>query len=208
VTVIVNSDYGQIIQYLLFDAVNLFYGAVILIIAWFCFARRLKGFGFRGKGIFRDLNGAVVNYLAVIPLVLIGLHIVLLVGSLLRPGFEMEVHEGLEAVSGDASLWLRVVVIFSVVVVAPFFEELMFRGLLQTVIGSYLPKPWIAIAVASVMFVLMHMNSTHWLALFGLSCVLGYSYEKSGSLVRPMLIHAIFNGVSVAMTIIAGPPVT
>ena len=35
-------------------------------------------------------------------------------------------------------------------------------------------------------------------ALFMLAMGLGYTYEKSGSLLQPIFMHALFNGVTVA----------
>jgi membrane protease YdiL (CAAX protease family) len=35
-----------------------------------------------------------------------------------------------------------------------------------------------------------------------LSCGLGYAYERSGSLLRPILMHIFFNSFSVVMTLL------
>jgi membrane protease YdiL (CAAX protease family) len=47
----------------------------------------------------------------------------------------------------------------------------------------------------------MHENPGHWPALFVLGVCLGYSYEKSGSLFRPIFIHLFFNVSSVAIAL-------
>ena len=38
---------------------------------------------------------------------------------------------------------------------------------------------------------------------FSLSIGIGYSYEKSGSLFRPIFIHALFNATSIIATLLA-----
>ena len=94
------------------------------------------------------------------------------------------------------------------VVVAPILEEMLFRGLFQTTIRSFLeiPNPrfhirnaaWPAIVISSVLFAMVHADTAHWPALFVLSLSLGYAYEKSGSLFRPIFIHSFFNAATIA----------
>jgi hypothetical protein len=88
-------------------------------------------------------------------------------------------------------------IIFTAIVVVPLTEEMLFRGMLQTVLRSYIARPWPAIIFASLVFVMFHENPQHWPALFVLSLCLGYAYEKSGSLFRPIFIHSLFNALSV-----------
>jgi membrane protease YdiL (CAAX protease family) len=62
-------------------------------------------------------------------------------------------------------------------------------------------SPWVAIVFTSVFFAILH-PPTHIPALFMLSCGLGYAYERSGSLLRPILMHIFFNSFSVVMTLL------
>jgi membrane protease YdiL (CAAX protease family) len=55
--------------------------------------------------------------------------------------------------------------------------------------------------LTSLFFAILH-PPTHIPALFFLSCGLGYAYERSGSLFRPILMHVFFNGFSVAVTVL------
>ncbi|MFZ9024246.1 MAG: type II CAAX prenyl endopeptidase Rce1 family protein [Anaerohalosphaeraceae bacterium] len=50
-------------------------------------------------------------------------------------------------------------------------------------------------------FAILH-TPTHIPALFILSVGLGYAYERSGSLLRPILMHIFFNGLSITMTLL------
>lgn len=88
-------------------------------------------------------------------------------------------------------------IVFNAIVVVPLTEEIFFRGLFQTMLRSYITKPWPAIIFASLVFVAFHENPQHWPALFAPSLCLGYAYEKSGSLFRPIFIHCLFNAMSV-----------
>jgi hypothetical protein len=57
---------------------------------------------------------------------------------------------------------------------------------------------WLSIAAGAALFAIAHANTGHWPALFILGVCLGYAYEKSGSLLRPVFIHSIFNAIMVA----------
>jgi membrane protease YdiL (CAAX protease family) len=52
-----------------------------------------------------------------------------------------------------------------------------------------------------MVFAVFHENPQHWPAMFAFSLVLGYSYEKSGSLFRCIFLHSIFNALSVFSTL-------
>jgi hypothetical protein len=88
-------------------------------------------------------------------------------------------------------------IVFTTIVVVPFAEELVFRGMLQTLLRSYIVRPWPAIIIASFIFIIFHIDTLHWPALFVLALCLGYAYEKSGSLFRSIFIHSMFNALSV-----------
>lgn len=78
--------------------------------------------------------------------------------------------------------------------IAPVAEELFFRGLLQTYLNNRLRSRWKAVALASLAFGLVHFQHPHAIvALTALGCVLGYAYERTGSLLPPIAIHAAFN---------------
>ena len=173
--------------------------AVILAFARFHFARGLKGFGFRLRTIPRDFGAALVSLLAVWPLVLAMIVLATAIGKTLRgQDFEMPQHKELELMAEFPGLFSRILIVFLAVVIAPLLEEMLFRGVLQTVIRSYVGRPWFAIVITSILFAMVHENYEHWPALFVLATGLGYLYERSGSLFQPIFMHALFNGVTVA----------
>ena len=179
---------------------------LILPLAHFHFARGLKGFGLRIRTIPRDFVAACVTLLAVWPLVLAAIVATTLIGKLISlwfwgQDFEMPQHEALEQMTQHPRAAFQILLILLAVVIAPLTEEMIFRGFFQTMIRSYLGRPWPAIVMTSVLFAMVHGNPTHWPALFVLSVAMGYAYEKSGSLWQPLFIHAMFNGLSVVSTI-------
>ncbi len=96
-----------------------------------------------------------------------------------------------------------VVALFSILIVAPFFEEFLFRGLLFSYIRTKL-GPIIAIFLSSLIFSLFHFSPSQsienialLLTLFGFGSYLGFVYEKTRSLFAPILLHVTFNSISV-----------
>ncbi|MFZ0034010.1 MAG: CPBP family intramembrane glutamic endopeptidase, partial [Sedimentisphaerales bacterium] len=172
--------------------------AVIIFLARASFARRLKGFGLDPRTIHKDFPAALLNLLSVWPLITAAIILTMLLGKLIiGPDFEIQQHEELELIRAYSQLPVRVLIIVTAVAIVPAFEEMLFRGLFQTMLRSILLKPWSSIAISSVLFALAHTNVEHWPALFVLSLCMGYSYEKSGSLLRPIFIHSLFNAISI-----------
>lgn len=171
---------------------------IALLIAKKYFVRGPVGLGLRLKTIAKDFPMAIVNLVTVMPAVLIALGLTILFGKLIYgQDFKIEEHAELELLTKYPELYIRVIIVVTTVVAAPIFEEMVFRGLFQTMIRSVLVKPWRSIFVTSLLFAIVHANPEHWPALFGLSCCIGYSYEKSGSLFRPIFVHALFNATSI-----------
>lgn len=94
--------------------------------------------------------------------------------------------------------------IVSAVILAPVFEEFIFRGLLQTFFVSLIgPRArWLAIVATSALFAVIHLGSVPWQVLpglFALSMMFGWLYEKHGSLLPCIVLHGMFNAANVVM---------
>ena len=184
---------------------------VIIFLAQGHFARRLKGFGLNAKTIHKDFFAAAVNLISVWPILMLMVILTIFFGKLIwGQDFEIRQHQELKLIMAHPQLPVRVLIIVTTVAVVPVFEEMLFRGLFQTMLRSFLSNfkfrtsnlryrqsAWLSIVINSVLFAAIHTNVGHWPALFALSMCLGYSYEKSGSLFRPIFIHSLFNATSV-----------
>jgi membrane protease YdiL (CAAX protease family) len=174
----------------------------MILLARASFARRLKGFGLNLRTIHKDFPAALLNLLSIWPLMAAMILLTMYLGKLiLGPDFEIQAHEELELVRSYSQLPVRMLIIVTAVVVVPVFEEMLFRGLFQTMLRSISAKPWLSIVISSTLFSLSHVNAGHWPALFVLSLCMGYAYEKSGSLLRPIFIHSLFNAISIIGTL-------
>ncbi len=109
-----------------------------------------------------------------------------------------------DALTGGGSL---VIVLVTAVVVAPIAEEVLFRGVLFQAVrnrGGF----WPAATVSSAVFALIHVEivASQPLALVGLftfGLVLAWSFHKAGSLVVPIVAHAVFNALVITFLLIA-----
>jgi membrane protease YdiL (CAAX protease family) len=172
--------------------------AATIVLARENFARRMKGFGIDIKTIHKDIPAALLNLVTIFPLITIVIIGTGFFGRLIfGTDFQIQQHEELQLLTAYQQLPVRVIIVIAAILIAPVFEEMLFRGLFQSMLRSHLQRPWLAIVVSSALFATIHEYPAHWPALFALSLCMGYSYEKSGSLIRPILIHSLFNGIVV-----------
>jgi membrane protease YdiL (CAAX protease family) len=198
---------GLFLDNLVFSVAEITAAGAAILIARTTFARGLRGFGLRVRTIPRDLKLAALYLLAVWPVVFAMIVVTTEVGKLLfGKQFAIPPHPGLDIIMESGALPLRVLIVILAVVVAPLVEEMLFRGLVQTTFRSYTNRPWLAIIFTSLLFATFHTNGTHWPALFVLGMGLGYAYEKSGSLFRPIFMHALFNGITIAAALAESAP--
>lgn len=84
---------------------------------------------------------------------------------------------------------------FTAAIAAPFFEETLFRGFLLPSLTRYFPT-WGAIALSSLIFATAHLSLSEVLPLTVLGAVLGFVYVKSGNLLASMLLHSLWNSIT------------
>ena len=76
--------------------------------------------------------------------------------------------------------------------IGPVMEEVVFRGYLQRSLATKFPI-WIAISIASLVFMVGHSPAILWPMYFMFSCAWGYVYMKTGKLSYAILIHVLNN---------------
>lgn len=93
--------------------------------------------------------------------------------------------------------------IFFIIITAPVIEEFIFRGCIQNFIRQKIGAK-ASIILTALIFAFMHFSLSQKesnfpliASLFTLSLYLGFIYEKTRSLLAPMTLHMVFNGVNV-----------
>lgn len=88
--------------------------------------------------------------------------------------------------------------ILMLVIAAPIFEELLFRGIiLDGLLKNYSPQK--AILWSALLFGIVHLNPWQFLAALALGVFMGWIYYRTGSLSATMFIHFIANGTGVVL---------
>jgi len=96
--------------------------------------------------------------------------------------------------------------VVAAVVLAPLAEELLFRGLLHRSLRRRLSLAP-ATVLSSVLFAVVHVDValSQPIALVGLTLVggiLAIAYERTGSLLVPVVIHAVHNAVTIVAVVV------
>ncbi|HEX7010152.1 MAG TPA: CPBP family intramembrane glutamic endopeptidase [Phycisphaeraceae bacterium] len=165
----------------------------------------LKRVGVLSGRLGRDLRLALAGLLVTLPLVLGVLSLATLLGLMFGQEAPAVGHELLQAMRKSTSPAGTALLIVSAVGVAPVVEEVLYRGLLQTVLLRTIGPQhrWRVVLLAAMVFTAMHQ--VPWQALPGLlvlGVAVGWLYEKSGSLWPSIGVHAGFNALNVAAVLL------
>jgi membrane protease YdiL (CAAX protease family) len=128
---------------------------------------------------------------------------------LTRMGLPDEKQELVGILENTHSAVLRVLFLLVATLVVPVAEEVLFRGGLFRFLRTRMPR-WVAIASTSVLFGALHVQwSNHMgglaslLPLIVLAVTFCIAYERTGSIVTPIVAHALFN-LNMIVLVIAG----
>ncbi len=177
--------------------------ALGLVSASFDFPKGLREFGLWRTPLARDLGWSVLLLFVCLALTRGVLALTLWILSVVSPGFEPPTHGVFQALDNpELGRWVMVLAYAGALIVAPVGEEVFFRGIVQSGMSRFgLVRPGsmlhrhVAVLFGAVLFGIMHMPH-HIPALIVLGLILGYAYERTGSLRIPILIHILFNGKS------------
>ena len=115
---------------------------LILVVVWRSFVRGLKGFGLGVRRLHIDLVQSAVVLFTILPLVLAAIALTTYVGQRVDgPEYQMEQHEELDVLIRHPQVISRLLVVLLAVAVAPLVEEMLFRGILQSMLRSYIDWP-------------------------------------------------------------------
>ena len=104
---------------------------------------------------------------------------------------------GEAAESSGLSFW---VMALSTAVVAPGYEELLFRGYVFRGL-SRSAGPVVAITVSALLFAAFHGDPLHAIAVFPMGLFLGWLRWRTGSVWPSMIAHALNNAIWVGLSV-------
>ncbi|MBK5093487.1 MAG: CPBP family intramembrane metalloprotease [Actinobacteria bacterium] len=104
--------------------------------------------------------------------------------------------------SGGVSVPLIVILVFTLVVLAPVCEEIFFRGYLYPALRNRMNmQP--AMILNSMIFAAVHFELIGFLPRLVLAYGLCYLYEKNRTIAAPIVGHALYNGLIVMFAILS-----
>ena len=97
-------------------------------------------------------------------------------------------------------LWEQIVFGIHAVLLAPFVEEVMFRGVLYPIFKQ-MGYRRLSLWGTSILFGLIHSNLLTFIPLTIFAVMLVHLYEETDNLAAPILAHALFNATNFAILI-------
>jgi len=168
------------------------------------FSRRGSGdlFGFPGLTVryWRgDLRRAFKGYIQFFPILIGLLFISLQVMEIFNIPYRPNPLVG--PLLGKDQIGFTIILYLIGVIAAPLAEELFFRGFFFPALMKKIPvNP--SILISAVFFSSLHLNWHDWLPIMGLGVLLARSYQKTGSLLVSIFIHAIHNAFFLTYTVV------
>lgn len=121
----------------------------------------------------------------------VGLSTLILISPL--PGLFPSYYETADQSFGGQS---KILLILATVILGPMAEELIFRGLTYERLRHYVSVP-AAVIITALMFGIYHANVIQFIYASIMGVILALYYEKSGSLIAPVVAHMVMNAMAV-----------
>ena len=157
----------------------------------------------RGRGVLREVASGVVGYAAILPIFAVGFVATLVLMALwsaIAPSEGGPVSHPVIEMIAEGDTAVRLALLFLASGFAPFFEETLFRGALY---GDLRRRfgPVASGVLMGTLFAAIHPQGLLTVpALTALAFGFAMLREWRGSLIAPMVAHAIHNGTLVGLT--------
>jgi membrane protease YdiL (CAAX protease family) len=177
-------------------------GAGLAVLAWYVRTRKLGWnlvFGLQLAQLPRSLRLGLYFYLSILPIVFFSS--LIYQGILSAHGYPPTLQDVALLLTGDNPWWIRLYMLFMAVILAPLFEECLFRGILLPLmarrfgVGS-------GIVFSSLIFAVIHFHVPSMVPLCAVAIGFSMGYLYSGSLWVPVTMHALFNGINLGLLLL------
>jgi membrane protease YdiL (CAAX protease family) len=88
-------------------------------------------------------------------------------------------------------------------ILAPIFEETLFRGVIFGGLQSYFGK-WTSAILSAVFFSSLHLQAYGFIPRFVLGLMLAYLYDKYKSIYPSIALHSLNNVVALTLVMLSG----
>lgn len=161
-------------------------------------ARGLGAFRTRPPSQLRSLGLAVAGYVTALPALLGACMVSWWVSQV--TGYDPPGHPMAAFLLEERAPGALAIAVLVVVGLGPIAEEVFFRGFVYPAVRNHLGIPH-ALLVTAAGFAVLHGNWASFLPITVLGLVLGYVYERTGTLVAPVVVHVMHNSGMVLLLV-------
>lgn len=180
-----------LLQTLLFDGVGFAVIVSLMRSRNLCWG---EAFGFSRSGLFKSALQGAFFYLAAMPAVvccgLIYRLILFGIGYPVEPQYVARIF-----IEPLGPAWVRFSLGAAALTIAPLVEELFFRGIALPLICRHV-NMFLSVCFVSLLFAVVHSHVPSIGPLFAIAVAFSFAYLYSGSMLAPIVMHILFNGVS------------
>ncbi len=176
----------------------------VAIVAVFFVASRgalpLEALGFRSASFATSLKRGFALFLLYLPMQILIPFLIGLAWNAVT-GHYPEEQEAVRLIE-TASPALLAVIAVAACILAPFFEEVIFRAFIQRGLETTF-GPGFAIVITTALFCGIHEGIAAKIALVPLALILSLAYHRSRDIVANITFHALFNAASLVVAVLS-----
>ena len=159
-----------------------------------------RAFGMQTQNLVRRLGIGMAFYAGILPVFFFAAVLSRLV--MLIIGYPVTIQDVVLIFMEPQSVWMLLALLVLAMIAAPAAEEILFRGILLPLLMKRLGAGP-AVVLSSALFALIHFHVPSFFPLFVLATGLALAYIYTGSLWAPIVMHALFNGMNLAILLLA-----
>jgi len=116
-----------------------------------------------------------------------------------------DLQPAIQTLNISQTLGRRMLLSLFAIVLAPVAEEVLFRGILYATVKE-MGHPRLALFGTSIVFAAIHLSWVAFVPLTFFALVLTLLYERTRSLLAPIIAHACFNGINLGYFLFRDAP--
>jgi len=178
-----------------------FHGMILLAVGIFLQVTGItwnRAFGFATPPVGRSMLTGLIAILVFLP---VGMALQdVSIRALTWLHFSTDPQAAVEEFTKNPALINRAYLAFFAIVIAPFAEEVFFRGVLYAFLKRT-GHPAVALWLSALAFAAIHLNPPVFLPILVLGLLLAWLYKKTNNLLAPIAAHSAFNTVNVILIV-------
>lgn len=172
--------------------------AAVCVIIYFLKTKKLsmkEAFGIKKQFLLKNVIQGVICYLAIMPFVIITSYFY--IQMLTRLGVNVDYQPVIEVLVNPVYPgWIHLTLLVLAVISAPIVEEIIFRGIILPLAMNKMTT-LSAVLFVAIFFSAVHAHMPALVPIFILAIGLALGYISTGSIIVPIVAHAMFNTVSI-----------